>query len=590
MRRSVNGSSQRGQSPAAGSALQAARQAARGGSVKASAAREPAPPPTSARRPPSRGAYTASRVKASACDASPRQEAFAAEIVTRRDVNSEARCGLSKEDLPLRARHAANSLTEMSRIAGEGTLDELKNTSADIFDFSFVSDWNQMAPLCGVAAAKSAASSVVQVMQDGAHSLPREAASILTQAIAAKPETPLSLLDEMASSAMCTDQQALAALWNTVLVAVSKVHKQWESDETATGAHRFAMPAVVNALVQLEIDRLRASQEETEIKWTATKQEVGERRILFMNEGFKHKAACCVELARQAEAGLRGLVVDRASRSANKGLRDLDESCQSLSSYLGVTLHVSSLPHLSLVGKARADAELRVDGFRKVVQREIQDLRYWAVRGQLPDGEVAPCIASQENDLWIQAGEDRVVQELMASLGPLDSDTDEQLEDRAVTAIRRLGVLSGQAGAAKEVAEKFRSRLAEMVGAGRGEVAAAHEACEAAGAPLKALVQLLVSAEEGLLEVLDASSDTDAVEAAHRWTTIWLSSAAWLTNIAEPILELGPRLALAELPTSVASRQELLHKLLLPLRTFAALAADPSLRMNTVMLQSTSQS
>ncbi|CAE8640276.1 unnamed protein product, partial [Polarella glacialis] len=259
------------------------------------------------------------------------------------------------EDPWFQARRAAAALGAAARLAGLGVLERLSHPLLEALGMSGA----DAARVAAVGTARASALSLAEAVCDAARSVPAPAAGALTRVAAAKHDEPLALIQEASASlaALGADESASAAAAKALLSALSRVQGLWDasSPSAAQGAaERYAGPAVLRALVEAECSRLRAVHEDLQLRWQLAKAEAERWRAEYREQGFPEKAACCLELARQAasEDGLRGFVVGRALRSAASGLEALKSSGESAASALGGGL----TPSLGLLGRARVDA------------------------------------------------------------------------------------------------------------------------------------------------------------------------------------------------------------------------------------------
>lgn len=441
----------------------------------------------------------------------------------------------------------AAALRRIAQAAGSKALQELHAELGETLGLSGSIAWGEAANTASQAAGRAAAQSFAEGAQRRA-ALVRLAPQAAAACSAPLAGVPLSDPDEVVvavSEALESLRVGDAASKATALVlseALDLVRSAWDTAGPGPGAG-----AAVAGLVLVEVARLELSCQSAQSRWSIALENVVKDRSDFQMKGFPEKAACCEEVRRQMVEGLRGFVVQRALRASAAGIEALRRSGDAAGRCVALTADTAEL---KFVARARADAVRRIDGMVLVVERGAKDAEHWSMRGQLPDGEVAPPPLEPElEDLWASVSEAAAVESLLSFLdAQVPPESGEALSDMALASVKRLGALSKFAGETREtVEEALRVARGARVGGEVPERAAEREAWQRASAALATLIQQLSSFEEGLLELLDGD---DAAEAS-AWASSWAAGGEGaLAAASETLLSTGSALAAA--PVAVA--------------------------------------
>jgi len=468
------------------------------------------------------------------------------------------------------ARESARQLGSTAWTAGLGAIQRLQgDTLRETFGISGGPAHAQAAEAAAEGAKRYAARMLTEAAKkDAEKKVPLAVAAMPLPA--ASPANPGQLVEEIVQSlgALRRDAEVMEATAEMLTKAIRVLLVAW--DPSSPTQRDYATRAMIYALIDAEVARMRRVRSQNESKWASAVEEVANQAADFQRKGFAEKAACCSKLLKQMTDGLRGLAVQRMLKAAAVGIDNLSGMTDS---QLRVDFEGDPMLILPLAAKMHSNAQVRMGGLIDVVEREVNDADYWATRGRLPDGEEAPKLDDVDVlDIWEDISGEEALLELDKKIGaPLLENDALPVEDAVVAAMQRISALSTHAGETLGALGSFENLLLDNRNA-KGDAA---DACRRVTKALEGLVRELSEFHEGLLEALDADAD-DMADVAASWNLSWHSdSTALLSEAATEIFEYGPRMG--------GTSKE--RGLLRAVRGLAMLVADPVVRKRIVSIQ-----
>lgn len=365
--------------------------------------------------------------------------------------------------------------------------------------------------------------------------------NFLSEAALRPPDGPAFLVTSLEERLRSADvgpashKQAAEALSR----ALAQESERWSPDvaDRQLTLSRSAMASLVRA----EAARLEMGQAAFDGKWKDVPESVQTLRDKFEALNHPAQAACCSELLQEMKIGLRGLRVQRASRAAAGSILELQRCGEDHGA-----IH-SSAPSaaLAVIGQLRAAAQRSLDSLAEVVDRETEDVLYWAKRGQVPDGDAPKAVASDDiaGDMWGELSDEEAVQLLLPRLGTQQGQGRGTPDDITLFALARLDALKAILGEAREVLTCDAANSEMTIAISQGAPENLRGAATRASDALAATVSVLDEFSEGLLEVLDAEPRNIAA-ALGRWKRQWLAKDhAALDHAAVELSAAAPQLA-----------------------------------------------